>query len=105
MRACESDCSPRCPSDGAMPSRGLDVAGGRHRGAHPPSREAEYLFYQTLVAAHPLDADRACAYMLKAAREAKLETELGGAESSIYEERISQQFVRAMVSDPDVARR
>jgi (1->4)-alpha-D-glucan 1-alpha-D-glucosylmutase len=40
----------------------------------PVDRNTEYLFYQTLVGAWPLSADRAAAYMLKAAREAKVHT-------------------------------
>ncbi|MFZ0179932.1 MAG: malto-oligosyltrehalose synthase [Candidatus Dormiibacterota bacterium] len=78
----------------------LDVVGARHRGAHPPSREAEYLFYQTMVAAHPLDVDRAWAYMLKAAREAKLET--NWVEPNQHYEAHLEHFVDAMMSDPDV---
>jgi len=78
----------------------LDAAAATHRGVHPPSRETEYLFYQTMVAAHPLDADRAFAYMLKAAREAKTETSWA-APNHPYEADLGR-FVRAMVADPDV---
>ena len=39
-----------------------------------PDPRMEYLLYQTLVGAHPLDADRAVAYMEKAAKEAKRNT-------------------------------
>lgn len=39
-----------------------------------PDRHAEYLLYQTLVGAHPLDFERAWAYMCKALREAKINT-------------------------------
>ena len=39
-----------------------------------PDRNTEYLLYQTLVGAWPIDADRLKAYMLKAAREAKRRT-------------------------------
>ncbi|MDP8957971.1 MAG: malto-oligosyltrehalose synthase [Actinomycetota bacterium] len=39
-----------------------------------PDRNAEYLLYQTLVGAWPLEVDRATAYMEKAAREAKAHT-------------------------------
>lgn len=39
-----------------------------------PDRNAEYLLYQTLVGAWPLDTDRAVAYMAKATREAKVHT-------------------------------
>lgn len=78
----------------------LDTAAARHRGVHVPSREAEYLFYQTLVAAHPIDADRASAYMLKAAREAKVDTNWVAPDQD-YEADL-ERFVRGMLSDPDV---
>jgi (1->4)-alpha-D-glucan 1-alpha-D-glucosylmutase len=44
------------------------------RGDGLPDRNAEYFFYQTLAGAWPLDAGRAWAYLLKAAREAKAYT-------------------------------
>jgi (1->4)-alpha-D-glucan 1-alpha-D-glucosylmutase len=43
----------------------------RHRRGGVPDANTEYLLYQTLVGAWPLDAERAAAYMEKAAREAK----------------------------------
>jgi len=47
----------------------------RHRaGPDLPDANAEYLLYQTLVGAWPLTADRAAAYMEKAAKEAKAHT-------------------------------
>ncbi|HEV3459090.1 MAG TPA: malto-oligosyltrehalose synthase [Thermoanaerobaculia bacterium] len=46
----------------------------RHRGGGVPDANTEYLLYQTLVGAWPLDAERATAYMEKAAREAKTHT-------------------------------
>ena len=79
----------------------LDLLAERHRGARRPSRAAEYLFYQTLVAAHPIDADRACAYMLKAAREAKTET--NWIEPDQQYEADLQWFVRGMLADSNVA--
>jgi (1->4)-alpha-D-glucan 1-alpha-D-glucosylmutase len=39
-----------------------------------PDANTEYLYYQTLIGAWPLSVERAQAYMLKAVREAKLET-------------------------------
>jgi len=78
----------------------VDELAARHRGTPPASRQTEYLFYQTLVAAHPIDADRACAYMLKAAREAKRETSWIEPDQA-YEENL-ERYVRAMISDPDV---
>jgi len=39
-----------------------------------PDANTEYLYYQTLIGAWPLTVERAQAYMLKAAREAKMQT-------------------------------
>ena len=41
---------------------------------HAPDRHAEYLLYQTLIGAWPIDQDRCWRYMLKACREAKIRT-------------------------------
>ncbi len=46
----------------------------RHKTDDMPHPNAEYLLYQVLVGAHPLDADRATAYLEKAAKEAKEHT-------------------------------
>ena len=46
----------------------------RHRRGELPDRNIEWLLYQTLVGAWPLTADRAMAYMEKAAKEAKEHT-------------------------------
>jgi (1->4)-alpha-D-glucan 1-alpha-D-glucosylmutase len=49
----------------------------RHESYHQdgcPDRNMEYLFYQTLVGAWPIEVDRAWGYMEKAAREAKTHT-------------------------------
>jgi (1->4)-alpha-D-glucan 1-alpha-D-glucosylmutase len=45
-----------------------------HRRGNRPSRGDEYLLYQTLVGAWPLDGDRATEYMIKATKEAKVHT-------------------------------
>jgi (1->4)-alpha-D-glucan 1-alpha-D-glucosylmutase len=45
-----------------------------HWGDVEPDPRAEYLLYQTLVGAWPLEEERAAAYIEKAAREAKLRT-------------------------------
>jgi (1->4)-alpha-D-glucan 1-alpha-D-glucosylmutase len=39
-----------------------------------PDRHAEYLLYQTMIGAWPIDRDRCWQYMLKACREAKIAT-------------------------------
>jgi (1->4)-alpha-D-glucan 1-alpha-D-glucosylmutase len=46
----------------------------RHRQNGLPDRNTEYLYYQTLVGAWPIEADRMVAYMEKASREAKTHT-------------------------------
>jgi (1->4)-alpha-D-glucan 1-alpha-D-glucosylmutase len=46
----------------------------RHRTQFQPDRNAEYLYYQTLVGAWPIDAGRMTAYMEKASRESKQHT-------------------------------
>jgi (1->4)-alpha-D-glucan 1-alpha-D-glucosylmutase len=43
-------------------------------GGREPDRHVEYLLYQTLVGAWPLSQERAWAYLLKASREAKINT-------------------------------
>ncbi|MBV9525034.1 MAG: malto-oligosyltrehalose synthase, partial [Candidatus Dormibacteraeota bacterium] len=72
-----------------------------YRSEGAPSRSAEYLLYQTLVGAHPLDADRACAYLLKAAREAKRETSWLDPDSS-YEAALDT-FVRGVVNHASIS--
>ena len=47
---------------------------GGSGGASMPDRNAEYLYYQSLIGAWPLPVDRAQGYMLKAVREAKQQT-------------------------------
>jgi (1->4)-alpha-D-glucan 1-alpha-D-glucosylmutase len=46
----------------------------RHRRGDAPDRDAEYLLYQTLVGAWPIDTGRITAFMEKAVREAKTYT-------------------------------
>ncbi|HEY3834884.1 MAG TPA: malto-oligosyltrehalose synthase [Acidimicrobiia bacterium] len=51
---------------------------GEHNARHlldgAPERNTEYLLYQTLVGAWPIDADRVCACLAKSAKEAKVHT-------------------------------
>jgi (1->4)-alpha-D-glucan 1-alpha-D-glucosylmutase len=65
-------------------------------------RNAEYLFYQTLVGAWPLAADRARAYMEKAAREAKSRTSWTRPDAA-YEEALAG-FVHDALEDPEFCR-
>jgi (1->4)-alpha-D-glucan 1-alpha-D-glucosylmutase len=46
----------------------------RSRNGPMPDTNTEYLYYQTLIGAWPLTVERAKSYMLKAAREAKMQT-------------------------------
>ena len=69
----------------------------RYRHADRPDRDTEYLLYQTLVGAWPIDSVRANAYMLKAVREAKLHT-TWNRPNAAYEEALSG-FVDAVLSD------
>ncbi len=72
-------------------------ANERHRRDGWPDRNAEYLLYQSLVGAWPLDADRAGRFMEKAAKEAKVHTSWVDPVPD-YDEAL-QAFVRAMLDD------
>jgi (1->4)-alpha-D-glucan 1-alpha-D-glucosylmutase len=74
----------------------------RHWRNGTPDRNAEYLLYQTLVGAFPLETDRALAYMEKAVREAKLETSWLD-RAPAYEERL-RAFVRDVSADESFTR-
>ncbi|MDQ4024221.1 MAG: malto-oligosyltrehalose synthase, partial [Actinomycetota bacterium] len=69
----------------------------RHRGGGVPDRNAEYLLYQTLVGAWPIEADRAVAYMEKASKEAKAHTSWVDPATE-YDEGLAA-FVRAVLDD------
>ncbi|MDZ7700368.1 MAG: malto-oligosyltrehalose synthase [Deltaproteobacteria bacterium] len=69
----------------------------RHRRKNVPDRNTEYLFYQTLVGAWPIDVDRITAYMEKAVREAKMHTSWTTQNQS-YERNLSD-FIRAVLED------
>ncbi len=81
----------------AAVSRWAEI-GGRHRRGAWPDRNAEYLLYQTLVGAWPLSAERAVAFMAKAAREAKVHT--SWVEPVAEYEEATEVFVRSLLSDP-----
>jgi len=69
----------------------------RHEKGGWPDRNAEYLLYQTLVGAWPIDAERACAFMIKAAREAKVHTSWTDPRPGY--EAAAEQFVKAVIGD------
>ena len=64
-----------------------------------PDRHAEYLLYQTLIGAWPIDRDRAWQYMLKACREAKINTSWHEPNIS-FEEKI-RGFVGGVFDTPE----
>jgi (1->4)-alpha-D-glucan 1-alpha-D-glucosylmutase len=78
----------------------LHAVADRYRHGRAPSRKAEYLMYQTLVAAWPIDADRMSAYMRKASREGKEDTNWLEPDEA-YEADL-ERFVRDMLVDADV---
>ena len=59
------------PTRWATAVRGWSKLNDSYRTQLQPEHNIEYLFYQTLVGAWPIETDRLQAYMLKAAREAK----------------------------------
>ena len=69
----------------------------RHKTDDLPDRNAEYLLYQILVGAWPIDVDRATAYMLKATREAKAKTSWTNPNEP-YEEAL-KKFVAGLMAD------
>jgi (1->4)-alpha-D-glucan 1-alpha-D-glucosylmutase len=71
----------------------------RHRRGDLPDRNLEYLLYQTLVGAWPIEEERLVAYLEKAAREAKMHTSWTQPDPA-YEEAVAG-FARAALADPD----
>jgi (1->4)-alpha-D-glucan 1-alpha-D-glucosylmutase len=66
---------------------------------HVPDRHAEYLLYQTLIGAWPIDRERCWQYMLKACREAKINTSWHEPNNA-YEESI-RGFVDGIFQAPE----
>jgi (1->4)-alpha-D-glucan 1-alpha-D-glucosylmutase len=64
-----------------------------------PEPNTEYLLYQTLVGAWPIEADRIVAFMEKASKEAKLHTSWIDPVAA-YDEAL-QSFVRSILADDD----
>jgi (1->4)-alpha-D-glucan 1-alpha-D-glucosylmutase len=85
------------PQAWARVVRGWFERHSRHWGAEPPDRNIEYLFYQTLVGAWPIEPERVKAYMEKAAREAKARTSWTSPQTA-YEAAL-QGFVDAVLAD------
>jgi len=70
----------------------------RYRKEGRPDRCAEYLLYQSLVGAWPIDAARAAAFMEKAVREAKVHTSWDRPVPA-YEDAL-RGFVEGILSEP-----
>ena len=69
----------------------------RHRRKPWPDRNTEYLLYQSVVGAWPIDPDRLVAFMAKATREAKVHTSWTDPVPE-YDASI-EEFVRAILAD------
>ena len=83
------------PNRWATAVRNWNKLNNPHRTQLQPERNIEYLFYQTLVGAWPIETDRLQAYMLKAAREAKQFTSWS-APNEEYERALAMFIDRAM---------
>jgi (1->4)-alpha-D-glucan 1-alpha-D-glucosylmutase len=70
-----------------------------YRAENLPDRNAEYLLYQTLVGAWPIETGRVVTFMEKASREAKIRTSWTRPDLS-YEERL-RHFVKAVLEDSE----
>ncbi|NLF31015.1 MAG: malto-oligosyltrehalose synthase [Planctomycetes bacterium] len=82
-----------------MPDAWIDAVrrwGGVGRGVRP-GRNDEYLLYQTLIGAWPLERERLDAYAVKAAREAKVHTSWTSP-SEAYEDAL-KGFIAALLAD------
>jgi len=69
----------------------------RHRSGAVPDPNSEYLLYQTLVGAWPIDEERICAYMEKAVKEAKVHTSWTDPNQA-YEQGLAD-FIAAVLAD------
>ncbi len=87
------------PAEWAEAVRRWTAINARHKTDGLPDANAEYLLYQTLVGAHPLDAERAAAYMEKATREAKEHT--SWIDPSPEYDGALREFVSAVVGDAE----
>ncbi|HMC09109.1 MAG TPA: malto-oligosyltrehalose synthase [Actinomycetota bacterium] len=74
----------------------------RREGAEWPDRNVEYLFYQTLVGAYPLEEDRALSYLQKASKEAKEHTSWTDP-NPVYDEALAA-FVKGVMGDEQFQR-
>jgi (1->4)-alpha-D-glucan 1-alpha-D-glucosylmutase len=85
------------PETWAESVEGWRRAAAGYHGAAGPDPATEYLIWQTLVGAWPLDADRLVEYLHKATREAKLHTSWTTPNAE-YDQAV-EQFARALLDD------
>jgi (1->4)-alpha-D-glucan 1-alpha-D-glucosylmutase len=71
----------------------------RHKRDGRPDRNFEYLLYQTMVGAWPIDAERLVGYLIKACRESKEYTSWL-TQDPVYEEAVTG-FAQALLSDAE----
>ncbi len=87
------------PDEWAAAVRRWSVLNEKHHRNNLPDRNAEYLFYQTVVGAWPLPVDRAHAYMEKASREAKQHTNWTDGDAA-YDDAL-KSFVTSALGDKE----
>ena len=86
------------PEDWRAAVRRWSAMNEQYRRNALPDRNAEYLFYQNLVGAWPLNTQRALAYVEKAAREARHHT--SWTEPDAEYEAALRHFVTSTLTDP-----
>ena len=87
---------PEAWGDAVRRWRGMNE---RHRRDGEPDRNMEYLIYQTLVGAWPIETERMLAYVTKAAREARVHTSWIDVNAT-YESALTA-FVLGILGDDD----
>jgi (1->4)-alpha-D-glucan 1-alpha-D-glucosylmutase len=85
------------PERWGMAVREWSAMNERRRRNGCPDRNMEYLIYQTLVGAWPIETERMLAYVEKAAREAKTHTSWTN-QAAEYEQALAD-FVRGILAD------
>lgn len=86
------------PEEWAAAVRRWSAGNQQHHSGGAPSPSLEWLYYQTLVGAWPIDAERAAAYLEKAAKEAKRETSWVDPQPAF--DAGLRSFVTATLADP-----
>ncbi|MFF4649103.1 malto-oligosyltrehalose synthase [Streptomyces sp. NPDC001380] len=87
------------PGTWAAAHRAWSRAAARHRTGPHPGPAAEYLLWQTLAAAWPIDGDRLVGALLKSVREADLQTSWTEPDPG-FEEAL-ERYARAVLDDPE----